>query len=238
LRVARIASSFHLARLAAWETAVHPNRVGEIPEGVQLLVIDASAALGASVWAGLGGPAGATATRAYEAAIAAAEAAGRRVVFRWDLGDRAHAETQLRPLAELATIQVAAPGSLRRDDLPVLPHGVAADVFTATGTHDHGLGMLAPDVLAGWTDPAPAVEIVPAHAATVDARTLGDPRRLAAWLGTVRTLALPQPLAPLTYHLGAEATACGVQLDDEVDAEVTTHQQVRDELARIQAASA
>ncbi len=234
-RIGRITSSFHLARLAAWEVPLHPNRIDDVLAGVDALVIDASAALGASVWAGLGGPAASTATRAVEAIIAAVTARGGAVVFRWDLGAGAQAETQLIPLAGRAALQVAAPHSPRADDLPVLPHGVAGAVFTAGGSHDHGLGMLASDALAGWTDPAPDAEAVPDHASTIGPAALADPHRLATWLGTIRTLALPQPLTPLTYQLGAEAIACGVILDDEVSAEVTTHQQVRDELEHLTA---
>ncbi len=211
-RIGRVTSLFHTARLAPWETALHPNRLDPLPQGIEAVVVDASAGSAASAWSGLGAVAGAHLTDRAHHLIARLIAAGIPVVFRWDLGAGAQLDAELVALADRCTLQTAAAGSPRADELKLLPFGVDVSIFRPRRGASEVQGALGPDALAGWCEPPPATPGPPPGTVTADAATIGNPRVYAEWLAGVGTLTLPRPAPPLVAQLAAEATACGVEV--------------------------
>jgi hypothetical protein len=227
-RIGRVASGFHDRRLAPWEIALHPNRIAEIPAGLDVVVIDASSTLSGSVWAGWGGPAGATMTQAVHAVVSNARDAHTVVVFRWDLGPGSHAADSLRGVAATASVETAAPGS-DRTDLVTLPYAVG-DVFIGRERRGEGLGVVPAEAFEAWADPIVPDGPTPTYAVTAGAAGIADPAVIAGWFDTIRTLALPQPPSPQAVLVAAEAATCGVTLDDDLSVEILTNAEVLDRL--------
>lgn len=109
-----------------WRLDLFPNTVVPILEMVRtdVLVIDASAALAGSPWAGAGSEIDPKRTWDLVEAIRTCRRLEIPTVFRWDVPT--HRVPMLRRVAERCDVVVAAEPGLGSDQLPLLPHQDAA----------------------------------------------------------------------------------------------------------------
>lgn len=183
------------SRRSAWQLDLVPNSALPILEQAQpdALVIDASAALWGSPWAGSGSEIDPARTRSLADLVEKAGKSGIVTVFRWDVPG--HQVPVLHRIAAACDLIVSAGKRMTFEVLPVVPHGVKTAEISDVGTRIAVFSNSSP-FAPELSDPQPLRRFAEREAEAIAARLLHDPPALRRLLGMCSVALFPPSSEP------------------------------------------